>query len=69
MQPKIVGNKQDTSDNKGKFEPAYTDSSLIGRKRFVNSVMDEELKLYQIDVEAKFKDSIMKDYIFPRNTT
>jgi len=28
--------------------------------------MDEELKLYQQDVEEKFQESKMKDYSFPR---
>jgi hypothetical protein len=46
MHSKITGIKQDTAVNIGKYEVAYTDSSLVGRKRFVNSVMDEELKLY-----------------------
>lgn len=58
----------DTSRNVNRFEPAYTDAQLIGKKRFVNSIMDEELKIYQVDVEEKFKESEMRNYCFPRST-
>jgi predicted SprT family Zn-dependent metalloprotease len=38
----------------------------VGKKRYVNQVMEEELAKFIDQIEEKFKKSSMKTYVFKR---